>query len=239
MTLAFDQLPVLYQSEALAHVPWWGERGLQTTTQQLENDLKHEALRIWQEEKHNQDNILRHLAPDNDRRDTVIIVFERLLKYKREWKFGEGVDEAYYKGRQISWVFNLSSKQFQSWSEENQQLDQQIKELTIQTNLLQQISLKKFQRKQLLSNLNPQNNPNLTFWLNELITTTKKPNNLQNTILENIQNKLEELGTSQKQIQELIELQQNISKLKQELQSEIEQNQQTQIVHQEPILPKK
>jgi len=157
---------------------------------------------------------------------------DSLIKNSLCWKIQEKLKTCAFQMNELSvYGYKYKSYDYQLWikkfsarellKDEFQAKNQQIQELTIQTNLLQQISLKKFQRKQLLSNLNPQNNPDISFWLNELTSTTKKPNNLQKTILENIQNKLLELGINQEQINELIELQQEISRLKRELQLEV------------------
>jgi len=86
MKMTFEQLPLLFQTEVLIHVKWLGDEGLQNsyTHQTLENDLKQEALRIWQEERYEQENILRNLAPNNSCRNHVPNILSRLLKYKKE-----------------------------------------------------------------------------------------------------------------------------------------------------------
>ena len=109
MTLTFEQLPILYQAETLFHVEWLSVGGLQTTRQRLEDDLKQEALRIWQDERYEQDNVLRNLRANNNRRGAVVPILDRIFQYKREWKFGgDGViDRGYASGRGGNLMFNI------------------------------------------------------------------------------------------------------------------------------------
>ena len=97
MTQGFEQLPIVYQAETLVHVKWFGERGIQTpyTIQTLENDLKQQAVRIWQEETYDQNEILKNLSSDNNRRVWVEGVLERLLRYKKTLQFEDGMDVHY------------------------------------------------------------------------------------------------------------------------------------------------
>src|SRR5579862_4368756 len=95
--MTFEQTPFVYQVETLIHVSWFAQAGLQPpyTAQTLEHDLKQEALRIWQKQKYESNNVGRNLTPDNGRRNTLISILERLLRYRKTSDFGDKMDAHY------------------------------------------------------------------------------------------------------------------------------------------------
>ena len=115
MTLTFEQLPFLYQIETVECANWVGANV---------DNYKREALRIWEEEKYEPGNI--HAT---QRRNEVESLFQRLLRYKRNWRFVDGVDQLYRNYRGGGRVHNVSQNQFEAWTEKNQQLQVQLAQL--------------------------------------------------------------------------------------------------------------
>ena len=115
----FEELPFVYQVELLSHLNWFADTGLLTTRQQLEDAMKQEAIRIWDEQRHEQNNILINLTPNNSRRGDVPRLLNRLLSYRRTEKFGQRLD---LHQPRIDTMNELYQKQL----DKNQQLQNQV-----------------------------------------------------------------------------------------------------------------
>ena len=163
MTLTFEQLPYVYQIEALAHVVWWAQMGTQTTYQQLEDAVKQESLKVWQEEKYDQNNVnnvLMHLTRNNSVRSTVAVVLNRLLNYRKnsflgKQSFGDNTDDN-YRRQNGRWI-PLMNKVYQEQVDKNQTLQTQLtqaQQQIQQTGQQQQTTITELQNQ--IASLNQQ-----------------------------------------------------------------------------------
>jgi len=217
MNLTFEQLPFVYQAEALAHARWWAGMGIKTTYQQLEDDVKQEALKIWNEEKYDQHNILRNFTRNLP---SVVIVLNRFLSYKRTSSFGDGTDLNYRRSTGNMGML-LVNEIYQKQLDKNQQLQTQLAQLqTSQTNN-QELQNQVNQQQQTITNLNNTNNQ-LQNDLNQSNQQNTQLQNDKNTLQQQNQSLNSQLEQSKKEKEQLIQQvqdkDQEINKLNQQLQ---------------------
>ncbi len=217
MTIIFEQTDYVYQIETLVHTNWLGDRGIQTpyTYQTLEDDLKYEAVKIWEERKYDQNTILRNLTPENERRNDVVFILERLSRYRKTSLF-EDVDGCYRDKNMMNDMYKKQLDKVEQLEQQIQDLNELIfpndpynfTELKAEINRLKlqelapQIRKEKLELEQLITNAKNKVEANFTGIIDLLFKTQKQMNEKEKANDPLIQAKLEgELTAYQKILQ--------------------------------------
>lgn len=215
----FDKLPLVYQVETLVHVNWYGSSGIVNlyNYQTLEESLKNQALRIWNDQDYDEDEILKQLTQENSRSSTVVTLLDRLLLYKRTLSFGSEMDN-HYRWNSI----NTMNSIYQNQLNLNQNKEKLTKILSEKVEILSSelLEIKKNEFEQLIKNYKDKLDENSNIFLEIFLQENSKIAKRQ--LLKKFDEKaLEELSSKKNEINKL-ESQLNILEIDQLTESFIE-----------------
>ncbi|MDR1670307.1 MAG: hypothetical protein LBR43_01090 [Spiroplasmataceae bacterium] len=210
----FEKLPFVCQVETLVYVNWLGETGIKSpySYQTIEEALKQQALRVWNEKTYDENEILKMLTENNARKGDIKHVLERILLYKNTSSFGEDMN-ARYRWNAIGIMNSVYQKQLEI-NQENKKiyqgnlakLNEELEEISNEL-----LEIKKSELSQLIKDAKSKLEENLHDYLDILLESPDK-SSISDRAKRNLTDKI-----NGNELQKLILLQHQINHLEKKI----------------------